>query len=282
LGFNVKRTFSFVFLTTLAFAGNVGATEIMPWITPTGVGGVAVDVYYASSAREVKFTVESATVSWQDEDFMAGRQFFDSVDIPVSYVTASPIVLMLSLRPGLGFSPYVKMGILNSEIRQNVQGGESKWTGGYNGYVCGAGFRYVLSGDGRIREQVFLDAGLTRYFSKFNTYTSPASQETTVHMDIGIWEFHYSLIVMKQVNLFCTSDKKPSVFLSPYGGANMTMDWGVWKDNIGTTRLEGNASAPHLLAGLAISVKSVFNAKVELSLLGEPSISAGAGIEIGL
>ncbi len=146
------------------------ASAVMPWLTPTGIDGVELETHCGWSSRGIDFTLVSSTTDAK------GTEFTDESKVPVDWVSI-PVLIKFSLRPDVGFAPYVKIGVLSSELQRTVYDNASneqqnKWYGGFDGFAMGAGANWVLGGDSVVYGQFLLDIGLTYYYSILNVYKS--------------------------------------------------------------------------------------------------------------
>jgi len=251
--------------------GASDATAVMPWITPTGIDGMELEVYYGWSSRKIDFTLLTSTES------SAGIEFNDNTSSPLDYIS-SPVTLKLSIRPELGFSPYVKIGIMSSEIKQTTTTVSAiytkKWYSGFNGFMMGAGARYVLGGDSIKIEQIFLDIGVNYYHSRLSNCKEYNSSLSAINHSLDIWELNGSLLFNKALELSENS------YLATYAGGNIVADYGRWNVSGANCLLSGNSSSFHIITGFKLSVKSI-SIQAELSLIDGFGVSGGINYEFG-
>jgi len=146
------------------------ATEVMPWLTPTSIGGANLEVYYANSTQEVKLDI--------------------GYKVPCDYVSER-VNLKCTFRPGLGVELYGLVGITGSELKN-----DKLCRGQMDGTVFGGGIRYVLLGDIIILPAVSFELAL-------NHSSSSLTEEDGSKIDLGLdsTELQGSVMASKKIGI---------------------------------------------------------------------------------
>lgn len=232
------------------------ASEVMPWISKTGIDGIEVESYYSYVSKSIR-------VHQYDDSYIFNYDF-----------AVSPLIAKVSIRPDLGFSPYLKVGILSSEIKDI----NSSWSGGYNGSVLGIGFNKVLGVDSSAMYQIVTDAGLNYYYSEYDSLSKWFGSWTKFNSNsiVNILELRCSLLINKEFKL-----KNSGFQITPYGGANISLNNGSWHfidENITLRVLSGNV---YPVIGIEMG-SSRAALKLEYIFLSASGISIGLSFDIGI
>jgi len=165
------------------------AREVMPWVTPTSIGGVNTEVYYAHSTQKVKLNI---------------TEYEDTYD----YVSQK-VNIKCTFRPNLGLELYVLAGIIGSELKdRNVS-----YKGKIDDAVYGGGIRYVLLGDIVILPAVSFELGLTHSSSNLTEENGKK-----IDFTLDTTELQGSVMASKKIGM-----------VTPYGGVKFFHNWIRWK-----------------------------------------------------
>jgi len=232
------------------------ASEIMPWVSKTSIDGIEVQSYYSQVTKSIRVH------QYDDSHFF-------SYDFAVS-----PLIVKVSIRPDLGFSPYIKAGILNSEIKDI----NSIWAGGYNGIVLGIGFNKVLGMDSASMYQIVADAGLNYYYSQYDSLSKYFGSWSSInsYSTVNILELRGSFLINKEFKL-----KNSRIQITPYCGANISLNNGSWHfsaENATYRILSGNV---YPAIGVEIGSSQIAG-KLEYIFLSASGISVGFSFDIGI
>ena len=216
------------------------ATEVMPWVTPTSIGGFNIEVYYANSTQELRLDIKGQETA------------FDYVSQKVN--------MKCTFRPGLGLEAYVLTGVMGSELKDD----NGFYKGGINDTVYGGGIRYVLLGDIVILPAVSFALGLTHSSSslmKKNGTESDFKLDTT--------ELQGSVMASKKMGM-----------VTPYGGVKFFHNWIRWKDEEGDKGKGSSGDISPFLGGKIsfwsfLSIKGEISFADELTYAGGLSLSLG-------
>ena len=165
------------------------AREVMPWVTPTSIGGVNTEVYYAHSTQQVKLD-------------------FTGYKIPFDYVSQK-VNIKCTFRPGLGLELYVLAGIIGSELKN----GNASYKGKMDDALYGGGVRYVLLGDIIILPAVSFALGLTHSSSNLTE-----EDGRKIDFTLDTTELQGSVMASKKIGM-----------VTPYGGVKFFHNWIRWK-----------------------------------------------------
>lgn len=169
------------------------AGEVMPWVTPTSIGGVNIEVYYAHSTQKVKLDI--------------------GYKVPFDYVSQK-VIAKSTFRPGLGLEMYVLVGIMGSELKN---GNLSYYKGKMDDALYGGGIRYVLLGDIVILPAISFALGLT-YSSSYLTKENGSEND----FKLDATELQGSVTASKKIGM-----------VTPYAGLKFFRNWIRWKDEEG-------------------------------------------------
>jgi len=218
------------------------AGEVMPWLTPTSIGGVNTEVYYAHSTQKVKLVITGH-------------------ETPFDYVSQK-INMKCTFRPGLGLEVYGLAGVVGSELKD---GNLSYYKGKMDDALYGGGIRYVLLGDIVILPAVSFALGLT-YSSSY--LTKENGNENDFKLDAT--ELQGSVTASKKIGM-----------VTPYAGLKFFHNWIRWKDEKGDKgKGDGGDISPFL--GAKISFSPLLSIKGEISFADEVTYAGGLGLSLGL
>jgi len=146
------------------------ATEVMPWLTPTSIGGANLEVYYANSTQEVKLDI--------------------GYKVPCDYVSER-VNLKCTFRPALGLELCGLVGIMCAELKN----GKPSFKGQMDGTVFGGGIRYVLLGDIIILPVVSFELGLS------HSSASLIEEDSTKILELENTKLQGSVMVGKKIGI---------------------------------------------------------------------------------
>ncbi|MCJ7645756.1 hypothetical protein MUO65_02470 [bacterium] len=169
------------------------AMEIMPWVTPTSIGGVNTEVYYAHSTQKVKLVITGH-------------------ETPFDYVSQK-INIKGTFRPGLGLELYILAGVIGSELKD----GSTSYKGKMDDALYGGGIRYILLGDIVILPAVSFELGLNHSSSNLTEKNG-----TKDGFKLDTTELQGSMMASKKIGM-----------VTPYGGVKFFHNWIRWKDEEG-------------------------------------------------
>jgi len=216
------------------------AGEVMPWVTPTSIGGVNIEVYYAHSTQNVKLDITGYKV-------------------PFDYVSQK-VNAKGTFRPGLGLEMYVLVGIMGSELKD----GGTSYKGKIDDALYGGGIRYVLLGDIVILPAVSFELGLTHSSSNLTE-----KDGTKIDFTLDTTELQGSVIASKKIGM-----------VTPYAGLKLFRNWIRWKDEGGDKgKGDSGDISPFLGAkisfGPLLSIKGEISFADEVTYAGGLSLSLG-------
>jgi hypothetical protein len=168
------------------------AAEVMPWVTPTSIGGFNIEVYYANTTQKLKLDITGYKVSY---DYVSQK-----------------VNVKCTFRPGLGVEVYGLAGVIGSELKD----GDRSFKGGIDGAVYGGGIRYILLGD-----IVILPA--ISFALELNHSSSKLTEQDGTKIDFGLnnTELQGSVIASKEMGV-----------ITPYAGVKFFHNWVGWKDKV--------------------------------------------------
>jgi len=218
------------------------ATEVMPWVTPTSIGGINLEVYYANSTQNLKLDITGH-------------------EVPYDHVSQK-INMKCTFRPMLGLEIYVLAGVMGSELKY----GNVSYKGGVDGTVYGGGIRYVLLGDIVILPAVSFEFGL-------NHSSTNLTEENSSKIDFGLdtTELQGSVMASKKIGV-----------ISPYGGVKFFHNWVRWKDRVGGDKGKGNSGDISPFLGGKISLSRLLSIKGEISFADELTYVGGLNLSLGI
>ncbi len=216
------------------------AGEVMPWVTPTSIGGVNIEVYYAHSTQKVKLDITGYKV-------------------PFDYVSQK-VIAKSTFRPGLGLEMYVLVGIMGSELKN----GNLSYKGKMDDALYGGGIRYVLLGDIVILPAISFALGLT-YSSSYLTKENGSEND----FKLDATELQGSVTASKKIGM-----------VMPYAGLKFFHNWIRWKDEEGDKGKGNSGDiSPFLGAkisfGPLLSIKGEISFADEVTYAGGLSLSLG-------
>jgi len=218
------------------------AAEMMPWVTPTSVGGLNIEVYYANSVKELKLDITG-------------------YEVPYDYVSEK-VNMKCTFRPWLGLEVYGFAGVTGSELKN---GGRSL-KGGMDGLVYGGGVRYVLLGDLVILPAISFELGL-------NHSSSSITEEDGARIDFELraTELQGGMVASKKMGI-----------ITPYGGVKFFHTWANWKDEVGGDDGTGSGGDISPFLGGKISFSPFLSVKGEIGFLDEISYAGGINLSLGI
>jgi len=217
-------------------------TEVMPWLTPTGIGGANIEVYYANSTQQVELDITETKV-------------------PYDYVSQR-VSLKCTFRPALGVELYGLVGIMGSELKN----GESSYKGQIDGTLFGGGIRYVLLGDIIILPIVSFELGLDHSSSSLTE-----EDGTKIDLRLENTELQGSVMVSKKIGI-----------VTPYGGVKFFHGWVRWKDEAKGDKGKGTGGDISPFLGGKISFSHFLSIKGEISFADEFNYAGGLSLSVGL
>ena len=218
------------------------AREVMPWVTPTSIGGVNTEVYYAHSTQKVELDITGYKV-------------------PFDYVSQK-VNAKSTFRPALGLEMYVLVGLIGSELKN----GKSSYKGKMNDALYGGGIRYVLLGDIVILPAISFALGLT-YSSSYLTKENGSEND----FKLDATELQGSVTASKKIGM-----------VTPYAGLKFFHNWIRWKDEVGGDTGEGSSGDISPFLGGKISFWSFLSIKGEISFVDEITYAGGLNLSLGL
>lgn len=218
------------------------AGEVMPWVTPTSIGGVNIEVYYAHSTQKVKLDITGYKV-------------------PFDYVSQK-VIAKSTFRPGLGLEMYVLVGIMGSELKN---GNLSYYKGKMDDALYGGGIRYVLLGDIVILPAISFALGLT-YSSSYLTKENGSEND----FKLDATELQGSVTASKKIGM-----------VTPYAGLKFFRNWIRWKDEEGD-KGKGNSGDISPFLGAKISFGPLLSIKGEISFVDEVTYAGGLNLSLRL
>jgi hypothetical protein len=218
------------------------AMEIMPWVTPTSIGGFNIEVYYANSTQHPKLDITGYKV-------------------PYDYVSQK-VNMKCTFRPGLGLEVYGLAGVIGSELKD----GDSSFKGGINDAVYGGGIRYVLLGDIVILPAVSFELG-------FNHSSSNLTKQKGTPIDFGLdsTELQGSVMASKKIGI-----------ITPYGGVKFFHSWVSWKDRVWGRKGKGSSGDVSPFLGGKISFWPFLSIEGEISFIDEVTYAGGLNLSLGI
>ncbi|MBA7487405.1 hypothetical protein ES707_22968 [subsurface metagenome] len=216
------------------------AREVMPWVTPTSIGGFNIEVYYANSTQELRLDIKGQETA------------FDYVSQKVN--------IKCTFRPGLGVEVYVLAGLIGSELKD----GSTSYKGKMDDALYGGGIRYVMLGDIVILPAVSFALGLTHsssYLTKENGTENDFKLDTT--------ELQGSVMASKKIGI-----------ITPYAGVKFFHNWVRWKDEVGDKGEGKSGDISPFLGGKLsfspfLSIKGEISFVDEITYAGGLSLSLG-------
>jgi hypothetical protein len=219
------------------------ATEVMPWVTPTSIGGVNTEVYYANSTQKLKLNITG---------------YEDTYD----YVSQK-INIKGTFRPGLGLELYILAGVIGSELKD----GSTSYKGKMDDALYGGGIRYILLGDIVILPAVSFELGLNHSSSNL---TKQNGREIDFTLDTT--ELQGSVMASKKIRI-----------ITPYGGVKFFHNWVNWKDRaVGGDKGKGSSGDISPFLGGKISFCPFLSIKGEISFLDELTYAGGLNLSLGI
>ncbi len=216
------------------------AGEVMPWVTPTSIGGVNTEVYYAYSTQQLKLDIEEFKT-------------------PFDYVSQK-VNIKCTFRPNLGLELYVLAGLIGSELKN----GSTSYKGKMDDALYGGGIRYVMLGDIVILPAVSFALGLTHASSNL---TEKNGSEIDFILDTT--ELQGSVMASKKIGM-----------VTPYAGVKFFHNWASWKDEEGDKgKGSGGDISPFLGGKISFwsffSIKGEISFADELTYAGGLNLSLG-------
>ncbi|MFQ5866377.1 MAG: hypothetical protein ACE5IT_00060 [bacterium] len=216
------------------------ATEVMPWVTPTSIGGFNTEVYYAHSTQKLKLVITGH-------------------ETPFDYISQK-VNIKFTIRPSLGLEVYGLAGIIGSELKN----GSTSYEGKIDDALYGGGIRYVMLGDIVILPAVSFALGLTHsssYLTKENGTENDFKLDTT--------ELQGSVMASKKIGM-----------VTPYGGVKFFHNWVRWKDEEGDKGKGSSGDISPFLGGKIsfypfLSIKGEIGFADELTYAGGVNLSLG-------
>lgn len=218
------------------------AREVMPWVTPTSIGGVNTEVYYAHSTQKVKLVITGH-------------------ETPYDYVSQK-VNIKCTFRPGLGLEVYGLAGLIGSELKN----GNTSYKGKIDDAVYGGGIRYVMLGDIVILPAVSFALGLTHSSSNL---TKEDGKEIDFTLDTT--ELQGSVTASKKIGI-----------ITPYAGVKFFHNWIRWKDEVGGDKGKGSSGDISPFVGGKLSFWSFLSIKGEISFADELTYAGGLSLSLGL
>ncbi len=218
------------------------AGEVMPWVTPTSIGGVNTEVYYAHSTQKVKLNITG-------------------YEVPFDYVSQK-VNIKCTLRPGLGLEVYVLAGLIGSELKN----GSTSYKGKMDDILYGGGIRYVLLGDIVILPAVSFSLGLTHFSSNLTE-----KDGTKIDFTLNTTELQGSVMASKKIGI-----------VTPYGGVKFFHTWVRWKDKVEGRKGKGSSGDISPFLGGKLSFWSFLSIKGEISFADELTYAGGLSLSLGL
>ncbi len=218
------------------------AGEVMPWVTPTSIGGVNTEVYYAHSTQKVKLVITGH-------------------ETPFDYVSQK-VNMKCTFRPGLGLEVYGLAGVIGSELKD----GDHSFKGGIDGAVYGGGIRYVLLGDIVILPAISFALGLT-----YSSSNLTEENGTKIDFTLDNTELQGSVTASKKIGM-----------VIPYAGLKFFHNWIRWKDEVWGRKGKGNSGDISPFLGAKISFGPLLSVKGEISFLDELTYAGGLNLSFGI
>jgi len=218
------------------------ATEVMPWVTPTSIGGFNIEVYYANSTQQLKLDITGYKVSY---DYVSQK-----------------VNMKCTFRPGLGLEVYVLAGAIGSKLKN----GNLSLKGDIDGIVYGGGIRYVLLGDIVILPAVSFELAL-------NHSSSSLTEENGKKIDFGLdsTDLQGSVMASKKIGI-----------ITPYGGVKFFHNWANWKDEVGGDKGKGSSGDISPFLGGKISFYPFLSIKGEIGFADELTYAGGVNLSLGI
>jgi len=218
------------------------AGEVMPWVTPTSIGGVNTEVYYAHSTQKVKLDITGYKVPF---DYISQR-----VNAKVTF------------RPSLGLEVYGLAGVVGSELKN----GNRSYKGKMDDVLYGGGIRYVLLGDIVILPAISFALGLTHSSSNLTE-----EDGTEIDFTLDTTELQGSVTASKKIGM-----------VTPYAGLKFFHNWIRWKDEVGGDKGKGDSGDISPFLGAKISFVPLLAIKGEISFADEVTYAGGLNLSLGL
>jgi len=220
----------------------------MPWADAIDIGGIELQTYYNWVNRGLVFNAGNVKLT------------------SIAYKAGS-LVTKCSFRPGLGFSPYAKLGTAGITLEDGFSG--TTWSGTNSARLSGAGINYIAGRDASNYYQVVIDAGINYVNSGLDTMNGGGSPQA-IKRTLNLWEIFGSFIFLKPMRV------SENVSLAPYGGICLSLYKGGWKDLPASVSYECNSSSILPVAGLGVYRKNA-GLKIEFDFSGGggPGFSAG-------
>jgi len=235
-----------IFILGLGLAYSIcsfgSAAEVMPWVTPTSIGGISIEVYYANSTQNLKLDITG-------------------YKLPFDYISQK-VNMKLTFRPGLGLEVYGLAGVIGSELK----GGGDSYKGKIDDTVFGGGIRYILLGDIVILPAVSFELGL-------NYSSSNLTEKDGTRIDFGLntMELQGSVTASKKIGI-----------ITPYGGVKFFHNWVRWKDRVGGDKGKGNSGDISPFLGGKIALSRLLSIKGEISFADELTYAGGLSLSLGI
>lgn len=214
----------------------------MPWVTPTSIGGVNTEVYYAHSTQKVKLNI-------------------NEFKVPYDYVSQK-VNIKCTFRPGLGLEVYVLAGLIGSELKN----GSTSYKGKMDDILYGGGIRYVLLGDIIILPAVSFSLGLTHSSSNLTE-----EDGTKIDFTLDTTELQGSVTASKKIGM-----------VTPYAGVKFFHNWIRWKDEVGGDKGRGSSGDISPFLGGKILFCSFLSIKGEISFADELTYAGGLSLSLGI
>jgi len=218
------------------------AREVMPWVTPTSIGGVNTEVYYAHSTQKVKLDITGYKV-------------------PFDYVSQK-VNIKGTFRPALGVEVYALAGLISSELKN----GNVSYKGKMDDALYGGGIRYVMLGDIVILPAISFALGLTHSSSNLTEENG-----TEIDFTLDTTELQGSVMASKKIGM-----------VTPYAGVKFFHNWIRWKDEVGGDKGRGSSGDISPFLGGKISFWSFLSIKGEISFADELTYAGGLSLSLGI
>lgn len=257
---NKKRLFElFAVLFCFAFSISIAySSEMMVSADRSGGFGADFVLYYTQSKQDIDIETSS-------------QEQISVLNLPAAISTFSytgtgmekyelnknskASVLKFSKRFGQKLHPYLKFGILKTELR----GYGSKWESGSDGALFGGGLKYVLLQDTVVTPAIAVNAGINyenTEIKKINMSESNLKLKTN--------EIETSFLASKKIRAF-------------EGWAGLQLSW-LNGDFEGT---DVNATSTNILFGLSYGFLKNVGITVEISLINLKDTNFCSGIKMG-
>ncbi|NIM02780.1 hypothetical protein GTN66_01305 [bacterium] len=238
----IKRIFVFSLVLICGVFSTGLAREVMPWVTPTSIGGINTEVYYAHSTQKVKLDI-------------TGYQ------VPFDYISQK-VNMKFTFRPSLGLEVYGLAGVAGSELKN----GNRSYKGKMDAALYGAGIRYVMLGDIVILPAISLALGLT-----YSSSNLTEENGTEIDFTLDTTELQGTVTASKKIGM-----------VTPYAGLKLFHNWIRWKDNVGGDKGKGSSGDISPFLGGKILTWSFLSIKGEISFADELTYAGGLSLSLGL